>query len=147
MEENNKKEEKDISWLPVVVGLLRKQDRLLLGRRPFGDVYSGVWEFPGGKIKRGEHPQEALKRELKEELGILSLKKAPLKLSLSYWKSPFSLLLLFYEITVWERDIQPLYHTELKWMRTTELSKWPLHEANRKYLDEIISCLSLTSER
>ena len=57
-------------WIPVVAGLIRRKDSFLLGLRPTGHSLPGVWEFPGGKIELGESPEEALKRELREELGI-----------------------------------------------------------------------------
>ena len=50
--------------------LLDEQGRYLLGQRPAGKPYAGYWEFPGGKIEKGESVFQALKRELLEELGI-----------------------------------------------------------------------------
>jgi 8-oxo-dGTP diphosphatase len=55
----------------VAVGILiREDDALLLSTRPEGKPYAGYWEFPGGKIETGETVEEALRRELHEELGI-----------------------------------------------------------------------------
>jgi 8-oxo-dGTP diphosphatase len=55
----------------VAVGvLLDAADRFLLTSRPAGKVYAGYWEFPGGKIEAGESIEQALRRELHEELGI-----------------------------------------------------------------------------
>lgn len=55
----------------VAVGILiREDDALLLATRPEGKPYAGYWEFPGGKIEAGETVEEALRRELHEELGI-----------------------------------------------------------------------------
>ena len=55
----------------VAVGvLLDAQGRFLLTSRPAGKVYAGYWEFPGGKFEPGETLEEALRRELHEELGI-----------------------------------------------------------------------------
>ncbi|SCK45057.1 8-oxo-dGTP diphosphatase [Variovorax sp. HW608] len=55
----------------VAVGILiRGDDALLLSTRPEGKPYAGYWEFPGGKIEAGETVEEALRRELHEELGI-----------------------------------------------------------------------------
>ena len=50
--------------------LLDEQGRYLLGQRPVGKPYAGYWEVPGGKIEKGESVFQALKRELREELGI-----------------------------------------------------------------------------
>lgn len=50
--------------------LLDPNGRVLLQRRPLGDPLEGLWEFPGGKAEAGETPEQALVRELREELGI-----------------------------------------------------------------------------
>jgi 8-oxo-dGTP diphosphatase len=55
----------------VAVGVLLQADgRFLLTSRPEGKVYAGYWEFPGGKLEAGESVEQALRRELEEELGI-----------------------------------------------------------------------------
>ncbi len=55
----------------VAVGvLIDAQGRFLLTSRPAGKVYAGYWEFPGGKLEQGETVEQALRRELHEELGI-----------------------------------------------------------------------------
>ena len=55
----------------VAVGILLRPDgALLLSTRPPGKVYAGYWEFPGGKIEAGESIEQALRRELIEELGV-----------------------------------------------------------------------------
>ena len=55
----------------VAVGvLIDPDDRFLLTSRPEGKVYAGYWEFPGGKLEAGESVEQALRRELHEELGI-----------------------------------------------------------------------------
>ncbi|MEO8152809.1 MAG: NUDIX domain-containing protein [Rhizobacter sp.] len=55
----------------VAVGvLIDAQARFLLTSRPEGKVYAGYWEFPGGKLEAGETVEQALRRELHEELGI-----------------------------------------------------------------------------
>ena len=50
--------------------ITRPDGRFLLARRPEGKPYPGYWEFPGGKLEPGENPQQALNRELMEELGL-----------------------------------------------------------------------------
>ena len=63
--------EKNPTLLPVVAGALRRSDgRWLMHKRPADKHHGGLWEFPGGKVEASEIKQEALKRELCEELGI-----------------------------------------------------------------------------
>ena len=59
------------TWTPVVALALRRDDgRWLMHKRPDHKHHGGLWEFPGGKVEIGENPQEALIREIHEELGI-----------------------------------------------------------------------------
>ncbi len=56
--------------IEVVAGVILLGKRLIIAQRKKGDHLEGHWEFPGGKIEPGEEPEEALVREIKEELGI-----------------------------------------------------------------------------
>jgi 8-oxo-dGTP diphosphatase len=61
----------DRKEVEVAVGvLLRPDGAFLLTSRPVGKVYEGYWEFPGGKVETGETVEQALRRELREEIGI-----------------------------------------------------------------------------
>lgn len=61
----------DRKVVDVAVGVLIQPDgRFLLTSRPPGKVYEGYWEFPGGKLEQGETVEEALRRELIEEIGV-----------------------------------------------------------------------------
>ena len=60
--------------ITVVAGILWKEDRILAVRRPEGKPWAGYWEFPGGKVESGESLEQALARELREELGVLPLR-------------------------------------------------------------------------
>ena len=54
----------------VSAGLIRKNAKLLIAKRQKGSHLAGYWEFPGGKLEKGESPQACLEREIEEELGI-----------------------------------------------------------------------------
>lgn len=67
----------------VAVGVLfDAHDRFLMTSRPEGKVYAGYWEFPGGKLEQGESVEQALRRELQEELGIRIAAAEPWKTEL-----------------------------------------------------------------
>ena len=67
----------------VAVGvLIDAQGRFLLTSRPAGKVFAGYWEFPGGKLEAGESVEQALRRELQEELGITIASAQPWKIEL-----------------------------------------------------------------
>lgn len=59
--------------IPVVAAIIWSEGRFLSAERPEGKDYAGWWEFPGGKVEPGETLEQALVRELQEELGILAL--------------------------------------------------------------------------
>ncbi len=54
----------------VVAAVIERDGRVLIGQRPAGKRHALKWEFPGGKVEPGESPEDALRRELDEELGI-----------------------------------------------------------------------------
>lgn len=90
----------------VAVGvLLQKDGAFLLTSRPEGKVYEGYWEFPGGKLEAGETVEQALRRELQEELGITIG-------SVELWKTqmvdyPHALVRLhFCKVWDWQGDLQ-----------------------------------------
>jgi len=56
--------------LTVVAGLIKSDGKILVCQRRRGDTFGLMWEFPGGKLKQGETPEQALVRELREELGV-----------------------------------------------------------------------------
>jgi 8-oxo-dGTP diphosphatase len=89
----------------VAVGVLMQGEAFLLTSRPEGKVYAGYWEFPGGKLEAGESVEQALRRELQEELGI-TIGAAQL------WKTqmvdyPHALVRLhFCKVWDWQGDLQ-----------------------------------------
>jgi 8-oxo-dGTP diphosphatase len=87
--------------LPVVIvaaGVLVEQGRVLLTRRKEGTHLAGAWEFPGGKVQNGEDPREALRRELREELGIEAAVGEIVEVTFHrYEDAKKAVLLLFFE--------------------------------------------------
>ena len=127
-------------WIPVVTALIRKEDHLLLGLRPEGSTLAGIWEFPGGKIEAGESPEEALQRELNEELGI-EAEIGELKLTATHQYGDVGILLIFFEVVYWKGSPKAEHHTDLKWVHRNDLSQYKLPEANMKVLPSLLDCL------
>ncbi|MDX9730543.1 MAG: (deoxy)nucleoside triphosphate pyrophosphohydrolase [Bdellovibrionales bacterium] len=127
-------------WIPVVAGLIRKGNQVLVGQRPPGHTLAGQWEFPGGKIEKGEAPETALKRELSEELGI-DAEIGPLRLAASHSYGEISILILFYDVLFWKGEAKLQQHTELKWVTADEFKKLSIPDANRKILDRLTEIL------
>ena len=129
-------------WIPVVAGFLRKDGKILVGQRPENNSLAGQWEFPGGKIEVGESPEQALSRELFEELGI-EAEVGDLKLACSHSYGDVGILILFYEILYWKGEPRAKHHMMLEWIHPEELETRKIPEANRKILDRIYLALGV----
>ncbi len=121
--------------LPVVlvaaVALVDVDGRILLGERPLGKSMAGLWEFPGGKVEAGELPEEALVRELKEELGIdISASCLAPFVFASHSYEDFHLLMPLFLCRKWKGLVTPCEGQRLKWVRASELANYPMPPAD-----------------
>ena len=117
--------------LVVAVALVDADGRVLLARRPPGKAMEGLWEFPGGKLAAGETPEQALIRELREELGIDTEQSclAPLAFA-SHGYDDFHLLMPLYVCRVWSGTVVPKEGQELRWVRPAQLRDFPMPPAD-----------------
>ena len=115
----------------VACALIDPDGRVLLAQRPAGKNLAGLWEFPGGKLEPGERPEEALIRELREELGI-EVKEpclAPFTFA-SHSYADFHLLMPLYVCRRWEGTPRPLEHPQIHWVRPKDMPNYPLTPAD-----------------
>ncbi|RMD47810.1 MAG: (deoxy)nucleoside triphosphate pyrophosphohydrolase [Alphaproteobacteria bacterium] len=117
--------------LVVAVALVDVDGRVLIARRPEGGSMAGLWEFPGGKVEPGETPEQALIRELAEELGIDTRASclAPFTFA-SHGYEDFHLLMPLYLCRRWEGVPRPLVHAELAWVPPKRLADYPMPPAD-----------------
>lgn len=92
---------------------------------------AGLWEFPGGKVEAGERPEDALIRELDEELGIDVTESclAPLTFA-SHGYDDFHLLMPLYVCRQWDGEVEPREGQELTWVRPNRLSGYDMPPAD-----------------
>ncbi len=111
--------------------LLNEAREVLIAKRPLGRPLAGLWEFPGGKVEQGEEPEEALIRELKEELGI-EIAKADLKprTFASHAYPDFHLLMPVYRCSRWRGRVTALEGQELLWVRPDALDAYDMPPAD-----------------
>lgn len=133
------------NWIPVVAGLLKKDGKILVGQRPENHTLAGLWEFPGGKIELGETPEEALARELNEELGIEAA-VGELKLACSHSYGDVGILILFYEILFWKGEPKAQHHVGLEWIEPATLTTRKIPDANRKNIHRIFKAFDLKGQ-
>lgn len=117
--------------LVAACALVDVDGRVLLARRPPGRSMAGLWEFPGGKVEEGERPEEALIREMSEELGITIAEPclAPLTFA-SHTYETFHLLMPLYACRRWQGVVTALEGQELAWVRPNQLGDYPMPPAD-----------------
>jgi 8-oxo-dGTP diphosphatase len=117
--------------LVAAVALIDSDGRVLIAQRPAGKPMAGLWEFPGGKLHEAETPEQALVRELDEELGIDTAESclAPFAFA-SHRYETFHLLMPLYLCRKWKGRVQPREGQALKWVRPKELRVYPMPPAD-----------------
>ena len=125
--------------LVAAVALFDEDNRVLIAQRPEGKQLAGLWEFPGGKIDAGERPEEALIRELHEELGITVKADclAPLTFA-SHAYPDFHLLMPLYVCRRWEGFVHAREGQALKWVRPHDLRQYPMPPADEPLIPPLI---------
>lgn len=128
--------------LVTAAALVDADNRVLIAQRPQGKQLAGLWEFPGGKIDTGERPEEALIRELQEELGITVREPclAPLTFA-SYAYPDFHLLMPLYICRRWEGFVAPREGQAVKWVRASQLRDYPMPPADEPLIPPLVELL------
>ena len=117
--------------LVSAVALIDPDGRILLAQRPEGKSMAGLWEFPGDKVEDHETPENALIRELQEELGIDTWESclAPLTFA-SHTYDTFHLLMPLYACRKWKGTPESKEGQALKWVRANQLKDHPMPPAD-----------------
>ena len=119
--------------IPVVAAVLLRGDEVLVTRRKRGGHLAGKWEFPGGKIEKGERPQAALRREILEELGCrIAVGKRMCRVSYQYAEK--SVRLDFYRCRLVQGKPQSMEGQKVRWIRKDSLGSLAFPPADRKIL-------------
>lgn len=123
----------------VVAAIIKKDNKILATQRGYGE-FEGLWEFPGGKIEEGETKEEALVREIKEELNAdIIVEKFALDLE---WQYPnFYLYMSCFECVL-ESNIELLEHMGARWLSLDELDSVKWIEADIKAVNYIKESLT-----
>jgi 8-oxo-dGTP diphosphatase len=123
-------------WVPVVAGILLKRGKFLAVQRPAGKSFAGFWEFPGGKVESGESPEQALIRELVEEIGVLPRSHVLWREKLKQY-SEVRVRLMFFLVHEFAGRPKPLENQALRWLTMQEALALPFLEADLEILHEL----------
>ena len=115
--------------ITVVAAILKKNNTYFIARRASHKVHAGKWEFPGGKIDKGETPEKALERELFEEFGIRT-KTGKHVLTNQFDYGTFQIELMAYETVYIEGSFQLKDHDQIAWISREDMEQYDLSAAD-----------------
>ena len=122
--------------LHVAVGVILRQQQVLLAKRAAGKHQANRWEFPGGKLEQGETVVAALKRELAEEIGITVLEAEPF-MQLQHEYPERCVLLDIYLVTDFSGEPHGAEGQPLYWAELSELDRLSLPDANQPIVEKL----------
>lgn len=123
-----------IKDIDVAIGILRKDGKYFIQKRPENGLLANLWEFPGGKIKGKESPAQALRRELKEELDI-DIKSSRHVMNVRHFYTQFRVNL---HVSLCEPCSYPAPQDSRKWLNLKGLQKYPMPSGSAKIVDRLI---------
>ena len=128
--------------LVVACALVDRDNRVLIAQRPAHKEMGGLWEFPGGKIEPGETPEQAIRRELEEELGVQTREAclAPLAFASHSYES-FHLLMPFFICRKWSGQPRALEHQALRWVKARDLRHHDMPPADEPLIAHLCDLL------
>lgn len=121
--------------IEVVAAIIRREDRIFTTQRGYGE-FKGGWEFPGGKMEDGETPQQALVREIKEELDT-DIHVNELFDTVEYDYPNFHLIMHCFLCSIISGDLVLKEHEEAKWLTKDKLNDVNWLPADRALIDKI----------
>ena len=114
----------------VVAALILKDGKVLISQRTQHQPMPLKWEFPGGKLATGEHPEAALKRELDEDLGIEAVIGQEVAQVRHQYRSGGIVELRFYEVHEFEGELENKIFKEIRWASLGDLPSYDFLEAD-----------------
>ena len=121
--------------LNVVAAIIKKDNKILATKRGYGE-FINMWEFPGGKIEGSETKEEALIREIKEELDC-TIKPTKFALNLEYQYPTFYLKMSCFDATIQKGTPKLLEHNDARWLSKDQLDEVNWIPADIQIIDNL----------
>ncbi len=121
----------------VAAAVIKQDEFILAARRPEAGPYGGEWEFPGGKLEPGESPEDALKRELAEELGVSPLNYTH-ALDLEHDYPEFRVTLHVFVVNAYSGQLAALDEQTLAWLLPKEAAALPFLAADIPIVEKLL---------
>ncbi len=124
--------------LHVVVAVIQdKNGKILIAQRDAEKHQGGKWEFPGGKVEQGESAQQALAREIDEELGIQIESVTPL-IQIHHHYAELSVFLDVFTINAWQGEAYDKEGQPMRWVELNEIHHYSFPTANKPILQALL---------
>ena len=120
-----------------VGALIKKNEKYLIARRANVSL-AGYWEFPGGRVEKGESDEDALKRELKEELNIIAKVNSFFSSNLHEYPN-CKLLRKIYNVDIKDINFELSVHDEIKWITLDEMKNYDFAPAEIPNVEKLIN--------
>ncbi len=123
-----------IQKLKVVVGVIENHGKYFIQQRPSKGLLADLWEFPGGKIEKGETALQALKRELKEEIEC-DVESAAHLMDVRHYYTQYAV-----DLSVWKCILNntPQKNSQRRWVNLRELNQYPMPSGSARIVDRLI---------
>ena len=129
---------KPLPHFTIVAGVIRRRGRILIDRRPPDGLLGGLWEFPGGKVEPGETLEAALRREVREEVGLtIRIDEAIDEVEHAY--SHFRITLHVFACESPAGRARPLACDAVRWVWPSQLDRYAFPAANRRVIRGLMS--------
>ena len=124
----------NVEMVQVVAAVLQSGDKILVGQRMPQQSHPLKWEFPGGKVEAGESPEQALARELEEELGISGASGELMARYCFTYPGKDQIELIFFRVRQFSGEPQNLIFHDLRWHPKSELDGLDFVEGDREFI-------------
>jgi 8-oxo-dGTP diphosphatase len=123
----------------VVAGLIFRNGCLLVCQRHENSAFPLKWEFPGGKVEAGETDVDALRRELKEELGITVRDEKQIFHHVHAYPGGPEVSLRFFRVSAYDGEVRNLVFQRISWVHIDELSQLDFLAGDRPLIENLIT--------